>query len=103
MEFLDRRHPEVRMRLELAIKPGGSSFLRAHAQEIGIWITGEAVKIFSVLVVAVTVTSVPVVTIAMVTVAGCEWPIQAHTAIFSIPDLKSKPGGKNAGADGLAT
>ena len=92
MEFLYRRHPEVRMRLELAIKPGGSSLLRAHAQEIGIWITGEAVDIISVAIMAITVMTVAIVTVPMVTVAGFDWPGPTHGTIFSIPDLKSKPG-----------
>jgi hypothetical protein len=28
----------------------------------------------------------------MVTVTGLEWPVPTHAPIFSIPDLKSKPG-----------
>ena len=32
------------------------------------------------------------VTVIAVTVAGFEWPVPTHGAIFSIPDLKSKPG-----------
>jgi hypothetical protein len=31
-------------------------------------------------------------TVPMVTVAGFEWPVPTHATIFSIPDLKSKPG-----------
>ena len=50
-------------------------------------ITGDAVQVVSVTVVAVSVVTVP-----MVTVAGFEWPAQTHATIFSLPDLKSKPG-----------
>jgi hypothetical protein len=31
-------------------------------------------------------------TVPMVTLAGFEWPVPTHCPIFSIPDLKSKPG-----------
>ena len=40
--------------------------------------------------VAVEIVSVTVVTVPMVTVAGFEWPVPTHRAIFSIRDLKSK-------------
>jgi hypothetical protein len=52
-------------------------------------ITGDAVQVVSVTVVAV---SVVTVTVPMVTVPGFEWPAQTHATIFSLPDLKSKPG-----------
>jgi hypothetical protein len=42
--------------------------------------------------VSVTVVTVTVVTVPMVTVAGFEWPVPTHGTIFSLPDLKSKPG-----------
>jgi hypothetical protein len=46
----------------------------------------------AVCVVAITVVTITVVTVLMVTVAGFEWPGPTHASIFSIPDLKSKPG-----------
>ena len=49
-----------------------------------------AVEIVSVTVVTVTAVTVTVVTVPMVTVAGFEWPVPTHRAIFSIRDLKSK-------------
>jgi hypothetical protein len=39
-----------------------------------------------------TVVTVAIVTVPMATVAGFDWPGPAHGTIFSIPDLKSKPG-----------
>jgi len=36
MEFLYRRHPEVRMGIELLIKPGASSFMSSDTQKIGL-------------------------------------------------------------------
>jgi hypothetical protein len=87
MQFLYGRHPEIGMPLELVIKPRGSGFLRSHAQKVGTCAAGEAIEFFSVVVIAVTVISV-----AVITVAGFEWPVPTHRAIFSIPDLKSKPG-----------
>lgn len=54
-------------------------------------ITGDAVEVVSVTVVAITIVAVTV-TVPMVTVAGFEWPVPTHATIFSIPDLKSKPG-----------
>ena len=92
MEFLYWRHPEIGMRLKLPIKPRGSGFLRSHAQEIGTCITGDAVEVVSVTVVIVTVATVTIVTVPMVAVAGFECPVPTHGTIFSIPDLKSKPG-----------
>ena len=50
MQFLYWRHPEIGMRLDLAVKPLGSGFLRSHAQEIGASITGEIVQLSSVTV-----------------------------------------------------
>ena len=55
-------------------------------------ITGEAVEVVSVTVVSITVMTITVVTVPTVTVAGFEWPVPTHGTIFSIPDLKSKPG-----------
>lgn len=106
MELLYWRHPEVRMRLELPIKPRGSCLLCSNAQEIGACITGDTVQVVYVTVVAVSVASVTVVassvvtvtvmaitivTVSMVTVPGFEWPSPMHATVFSIPDLKSKP------------
>ena len=96
MELLYWRHPEVRMRLELPIKPRGSCLLCSNAQEIGAGITGDAVEMVSVTVVAVivvtvTVMAITIVTVSMVTVLGFEWPSPMHATVFSIPDLKSKP------------
>ena len=54
--------------------------------------TGDAVEVVSVIVVAVTVMTVTVVTVTTVTIAGFEWPAPTHATIFSIPNLKSKPG-----------
>jgi hypothetical protein len=92
MQFLYRRHPEIGMPLELLIKPRGSGLLRSHAQEIGTCITGDAIEVMSVTVVTLTVATVTIVTVSMVTVTGFEWPVPTHAPIFSIPDLKSKPG-----------
>ena len=100
MELLYWRHPEIGMRLELPIKPRGSGFLRSNAQEIGTCITGNAVQVVSVTVMAVNVVTVVAVTtgpvtmvsVPLATVAGFEWPVPTHRAIFSIRDLKSKPG-----------
>ena len=79
MEFLYWRHPEIGMRLELPVKPRCSGLLRSNAQEIGACITGDAVKLFSVVVTAV----VPLpVTVSMVTVAGFEWPAPTHRTFF---------------------
>src|SRR5690349_17156277 len=36
MQFLYRRHPEIRMRVELLIKPGRSAFVGSDADEIGL-------------------------------------------------------------------
>jgi hypothetical protein len=96
MELLYWRHPEVRMRLELPIKPRGSCLLCSNAQEIGACITGDTVQVVYVTVVAVsvitvTVMAITIVTVSMVTVPGFEWPSPMHATVFSIPDLKSKP------------
>ena len=82
MQFLHWRHPEIGMALQLPIKPGGSGFLRSHAQEIGARVTGEAVKPLAVAIVPITMIAVP----------GFEWPRQTHGALFSIRALKSKLG-----------
>jgi hypothetical protein len=74
------------MRFELPIKPRRSGLLRSHTEEIGIWVAGEAVKLFSVVVNAVTV----------MTVAGFEWPGQTHVGLFSILSPKSKQGCKHS-------
>ena len=79
------------MRLQLPVKPRGSGLLRSHAQEIRAFITGEAVQLFSVVIIAVTVVTVALVTVPIVTVAGFDWPAPTHATIFSIPALKSKP------------
>src|SRR4029077_5945060 len=96
MELLYWRHPEVRMRLELPIKPRGSCLLCSNAQEIGACITGDTVQVVYITVVAVsvitvTVMAITIVTVSMVTVPGFEWPSPMHATVFSIPDLKSKP------------
>ena len=76
MQFLHRRHPEIRMGLELLIKPRGSCLLCSDAQEIGPCITGNAIKFVSVAVVAVKVVTITVmantVTVSMVTVQEFE-------------------------------
>ena len=77
MQFLYRRHPEIGMALELLIQPRGPGFLCSHAQEIGVCVTGEAVKLFSVVVTAVTA-----VFVAVITVEGFEWPGPTHRAFF---------------------
>src|SRR6266481_4307265 len=79
MQFLYRRHPEIRMRVELLIKPCRSSFLSAHTQEIRTRIAGRRVIVFP---------------IAVVTCARFEWPGPTHVALFSSLPLKSKPGRK---------
>src|SRR3954469_16623923 len=35
MQLLQRRHPEIRVRIKLLIKPGGSAFVDSDAQKIG--------------------------------------------------------------------
>src|SRR5262249_47640225 len=97
MQFLYWRHPEIRMPLELPIKPRRSGFVCSYAQKIGICVPSKAVMLFSIVVISVVVIAVTAVTIAlvtvpMVTVAGFEWPIPTHRPIFSIRNLKSKPG-----------
>src|SRR6476646_11175229 len=77
MQFLYRRHPEIRVALELLIQPRGSGLLRSYAQEIGVCVTGEAVKLFSVVITVVTV-----VLVAVITVAGFQWPAPTHRAFF---------------------
>jgi hypothetical protein len=67
MQFLYRRHPEIGMWLELSIQPRGSSFLRAHAQEVRTRIAGGTVMLFS---------------IADVVDLRFEWPGQTHVALF---------------------
>ena len=52
------------MRLQLMVKPRGSGFLRSHAQEIGACVTGETVKLFTIVVITVIVIPVPVLTVA---------------------------------------
>ena len=60
----------------------------------------DAVELVSVTVLAVNVvtvvavTAVPVtmVSVPLATVAEFEWPVPTHCAIFSIRNLKSKPG-----------
>jgi len=79
MQFLYGRHPEIRMRVELLIKPCRSSFLSAHTQEIRAYIAGRRVIVFS---------------IAAVIYARFEWPSPTHFALFSILPVKSKPGPK---------
>ena len=34
VQFLDRRHPEFRMELQLIVEPSGRSFLKSHAQKV---------------------------------------------------------------------
>jgi hypothetical protein len=67
MQFLYRGHPEIGMWLELSIQPRGSSFLRAHAQEVWACITDATVMLFS---------------IAIVVDASFERPSQTHVALF---------------------
>ena len=69
------------MQGELVIKPRGSSFLRAHAQEIRAPIAGGTVMLFS---------------IATVVDPRFEWPGQTHVALFSLVRSKSKPGARLA-------
>ena len=45
-----------------------------------------------VTVVAVTAVPVTMVSVPLANVAGFEWPVPTHRAIFSIRYLKSKPG-----------
>jgi len=92
MELLYWRHPEVGVRLQLPVKPRGSGLLRSNTQEVWTCIGGDAVEVVSVTVMTVTVATVTIVTVPMVTVAGFKCPVPTHGTIFSIPDLKSKPG-----------
>src|SRR5215471_12695293 len=81
MQFFEWRHPEIRMRLELLVQPGGAGFLRSHAQEIRACLTGEAVKPLAVTVDRIT----------MIAVARFECPSPRHGALFSIRRLKCNP------------
>jgi hypothetical protein len=65
MQFLYRRHPEIRVSLKLPIKPRGSAFLGPHTQEIGSGIA--QVIIFSV---------------SIFTYARFEWPGPTHGRII---------------------
>ena len=87
MQFLYRWHPEIGMRLELPIEPRGSGFLRPNAQEIGACLTRAAILLMSVAVM-----DIPAIAVATTAVAGFKWPGQTHRSIFSIRNLKSKPG-----------
>ena len=85
------------MGLELPIQPCSSGFLRSNAQKIGACVSSIAVEVVAITVMAIAMVAVAAVTVALVaismaTVARFEWPTQIHRPIFSIRDLKSKPG-----------
>ena len=85
------------MGFELPIQPRSSGFLRSNAQKIGACVRSVAVEIMAIALVAIAMVAIAAVTIALVTismatVARFEWPTQMHRPIFSIRDLKSKPG-----------
>jgi hypothetical protein len=63
MQLLYWRHPEIRMGIELLIKPGSSAFVGAHTQKIGSCTVG-----------------IGVVPVLMLAVAGAtiEWPSPSH-------------------------
>src|SRR5207247_9178175 len=63
MQLLYRRHPEIRMGVELLIKPGRSAFVDADAQEIGSR------------TVAMTLIPFPMFPVAGATIG---WPSQFH-------------------------
>ena len=92
MQFLQRWHPVIGMRLELAIKPRRSGFLRPDTQEIGTRSTSATLKEISLTIMAITVMAVAIATVARATVAGFEGQAPAHDGLFFILGLKSKPG-----------
>ena len=78
------------MRLQLPVKPRGPGLLRSNAQEVGTCVTVEAVEIVSVSVTVSPLWPLSRWPLRLATVAGFEWPVPTHRAIFSILDLKSK-------------
>src|SRR6266487_1790602 len=75
MEFLYRRHPEVRMGIELLIKPSASSFMGSDTQEIGPCTKSRRPVPFLM----------PVASAASV-----EQPSPSHLSLFSFWSRKSK-------------
>ena len=75
MQFLYRRHPEIRMGVELLIKPSRSAFVGADAQEIGSCTIGMGPILFLMPIVAG---------------ATVEWPSPSHASLFSFQRRKSK-------------
>ena len=71
MQLLEWGHPEIGVRLELVIQPGGSGFLRSDAQEIGARFAGATV-------------------ILIFAVVGFESPVPMHCEISSIYAVESK-------------
>src|SRR5436190_20316862 len=75
MQFLYRGHPEIRMGVELLIKPGRSAFLGSDAQKIGPCIASKR----------------PVPSL-MPVVAGAtvEWPSPSHVCIIFLSAPKKQ-------------
>jgi hypothetical protein len=73
MQFLYGRHPEIRMRVELLIKPCRSTFVGSNAHEIGLCMPGQRPLFFA-------------------NAAGALFksPSQIHFSVFSLPCQKRK-------------
>lgn len=82
MQFLYRRHPKIRVRLQLPIEPRCSGFLRANAQEIRACLTSVAVLFVTVTVMTIRAIAVTVIAVPMTTVAGLKWPDPTHGDII---------------------
>jgi len=75
MQFLYRGHPEIRMGVELLIKPGRSAFLGSDAQKIGPCIASKRPVPFLMPVVAG---------------ATVEWPSPSHVYIIFLSAPKKQ-------------
>src|SRR2546430_1458684 len=73
MQFLYRRHPEVRMGVELPIKPCRSAFVRSDAHEIGLCRPRQRPLFF-----------------AIVADARVKWPSPIHLSIMLCPVPKTQ-------------
>src|SRR6266446_4342818 len=80
MQFLYRRHPEIRMRVELLIKPCRSTFLSSDTQEIGPSIARRRALLFFIAVVAD---------------ASFEWPNPTHLCLMFFLQPKGKNGAES--------
>ena len=73
MQFLHRRHPEIRMGVELLIKPCRSAFVRSDAHEIGLCRSRQRPLFF-----------------AIVSDARVKWPSPMHLSIMLCPVPKTQ-------------